>query len=502
MAGAFLASFVFDVNVIFIILAAALAGVGKTLWLRQKGRARHDLCAAVFQLSAGGAVQHRAAAMRAMPLIQAQVVAGPRHGCTMAEFTNLVTIAEMTPGPIAVNSATFVGIRIAGVPGRRGGHAWVHLPGAYSGVCAGVCVPALQKRPGAGRRAELPAPGGGGADCGGGPLPCWARRCPGGAAPAPGNVQWAAAALFCAALVLLRWRKWNPILVMCLCGAASLALGACGPCARVASANRETAAGAAGRRARPAAIALRPWRPVRARRWRRPRVASAHGRAAAQLLRRWAGHGPQRWRKAKLPGAAPSRPDEGRSLSLGKASAFTRLFSAPGAWPEAPPCGAPPRFPACLCSSQLVHLRGFVQKRISLRPHRHTARPHEAGFVWPCCPYQHACVAHLCPSSSCLPRPPPFPARAQRARCAAVLPGAQLVLPGLSVRPVSAKSISLFAISPAPLLRRMACRPCCFIMPRFARRRQGGRVTKMQAHVFCVLFARCAWRAVTVIRKV
>lgn len=50
----------------------------------------------------------------------------------------------------------------------------------------------------------------------------------GGAAPAAGNVQWAAAALFCAAFVLLRWRKWNPILVMCLCGAASLALGLTG----------------------------------------------------------------------------------------------------------------------------------------------------------------------------------------------------------------------------------------------------------------------------------
>lgn len=37
MAGAFLASFVFDVNVIFVILAAALAGVGKTLWHKWKG---------------------------------------------------------------------------------------------------------------------------------------------------------------------------------------------------------------------------------------------------------------------------------------------------------------------------------------------------------------------------------------------------------------------------------------------------------------------------------
>lgn len=36
---------------------------------------------------------------------------------TMAEFSDLTTIAEMTPGPIAINAATFVGIKIAGIPG-------------------------------------------------------------------------------------------------------------------------------------------------------------------------------------------------------------------------------------------------------------------------------------------------------------------------------------------------------------------------------------------------
>ena len=35
----------------------------------------------------------------------------------MPEFTDLVTISQMTPGPIAINSATFVGIKIAGIPG-------------------------------------------------------------------------------------------------------------------------------------------------------------------------------------------------------------------------------------------------------------------------------------------------------------------------------------------------------------------------------------------------
>ena len=52
----------------------------------------------------------------AMPLIQGQVVQG--HGwLSMSEFTDLITISQMTPGPIAVNSATFVGIKIAGIPG-------------------------------------------------------------------------------------------------------------------------------------------------------------------------------------------------------------------------------------------------------------------------------------------------------------------------------------------------------------------------------------------------
>ena len=43
----------------------------------------------------------------AMPLIQSLVVDG-KGWLTMAEYTDLLTIAEMTPGPIAVNSATFV----------------------------------------------------------------------------------------------------------------------------------------------------------------------------------------------------------------------------------------------------------------------------------------------------------------------------------------------------------------------------------------------------------
>lgn len=52
----------------------------------------------------------------AMPLIQNQVVQ-LHPWLTQSEFTDLITISQMTPGPIAVNSATFVGTRIAGMPG-------------------------------------------------------------------------------------------------------------------------------------------------------------------------------------------------------------------------------------------------------------------------------------------------------------------------------------------------------------------------------------------------
>ncbi len=49
----------------------------------------------------------------AVGLIREQIV--ENHALlTMAEFSDLITVAEMTPGPIAVNAATFVGMRIAG----------------------------------------------------------------------------------------------------------------------------------------------------------------------------------------------------------------------------------------------------------------------------------------------------------------------------------------------------------------------------------------------------
>ncbi|MBR3504497.1 MAG: chromate transporter [Clostridia bacterium] len=52
----------------------------------------------------------------AMPLIQNQVV-DIHPWLSMAQFADIMAIAEMTPGPIAINAATFVGIRVAGLAG-------------------------------------------------------------------------------------------------------------------------------------------------------------------------------------------------------------------------------------------------------------------------------------------------------------------------------------------------------------------------------------------------
>ncbi len=49
----------------------------------------------------------------AMPLIEHQVV-DLHSWLSMSQFADIVIIAEMTPGPIAINAATFVGTKVAG----------------------------------------------------------------------------------------------------------------------------------------------------------------------------------------------------------------------------------------------------------------------------------------------------------------------------------------------------------------------------------------------------
>ncbi len=52
----------------------------------------------------------------ALPLIENQVI-DVHKWLSLAEFADLITISQMTPGPIALNAATFVGTRVGGLFG-------------------------------------------------------------------------------------------------------------------------------------------------------------------------------------------------------------------------------------------------------------------------------------------------------------------------------------------------------------------------------------------------
>jgi len=54
--------------------------------------------------------------LAALPLIQQEIVE-KQAWISLNDFTDLISIAQMTPGPIGINSATFVGINLQGILG-------------------------------------------------------------------------------------------------------------------------------------------------------------------------------------------------------------------------------------------------------------------------------------------------------------------------------------------------------------------------------------------------
>ncbi len=158
----------------------------------------------------------------AMPLIQAQVI--DRYGwLSTRDFTDLVTISQMTPGPIAVNAASFVGNLVGGIPGAVFATLGVILPScifvtvlAYlynkyrnltlmQGILGFLRPTVVALIFVAGLNILLPAIFTGGTF-----------------ALTPGNIDIRIVIYFIAALIALRKFKVGPIKVMVACGAAEL----------------------------------------------------------------------------------------------------------------------------------------------------------------------------------------------------------------------------------------------------------------------------------------
>jgi len=73
-----------------------------------------------------------------VPLINDQMTS---HGwMTLQELADILAIAEMTPGPLGLNCATFAGARTAGVPGAVIATIGVLMPALSVCMAAAVCL--------------------------------------------------------------------------------------------------------------------------------------------------------------------------------------------------------------------------------------------------------------------------------------------------------------------------------------------------------------------------
>lgn len=145
-----------------------------------------------------------------------------RGWLSMTEFSDLITISEITPDPIAINSATFVGTRVAGLPGAISATLGFITPPfivvsllyiiyrkyrkltVMQGILRGLRPTIVALIASAGLSILI--------------LTLWGE---GGASPASTDVL--ACIIFAASLaVLKKWRP-NPIFVILGCGAAGLA---------------------------------------------------------------------------------------------------------------------------------------------------------------------------------------------------------------------------------------------------------------------------------------
>ena len=156
----------------------------------------------------------------AMPLIEAQAV--DTYGwLTAEEFSTLVTIAEMTPGPIAVNAATFVGTRVAGFVGAVVATMGCILPSCVIVSLLAILyrrygrMPIIQKVLGSLRPIVVSLIASAGISI------LLTVLFPNGAVSLDGT-NLLGGALFIGSFIALRRLKWNPILTMLLSGGLNL----------------------------------------------------------------------------------------------------------------------------------------------------------------------------------------------------------------------------------------------------------------------------------------
>ncbi len=155
-----------------------------------------------------------------IPLIQ-QYIVDTQQWITFRELTDILTISQMTPGPIAVNTATFVGTRIAGFAGALAATLGCILAGVllsatlyylfrkYSGIDGVTDVLSGLRASSVGLIASSACT-------------ILLIALTGTAQPQNVSIDLTTAMIFVLSLFLLRKFKMNPMIVMLLCGAAGV----------------------------------------------------------------------------------------------------------------------------------------------------------------------------------------------------------------------------------------------------------------------------------------
>ncbi len=158
----------------------------------------------------------------ALPLIEEQVTR-ENAWLTVGELTDLITISQMTPGPIAINSASFIGARIAGV----GGAVVATLGCILPSLIIVVSFALLYKKFGSLRLVDAalrflrPAVVG---MIAASALTIIRASWFVAESPAGGNVDFCSVVLFIICLYFLRFYRANPIKVMCFSGITGYAV--------------------------------------------------------------------------------------------------------------------------------------------------------------------------------------------------------------------------------------------------------------------------------------
>lgn len=152
--------------------------------------------------------------LSAVALIQAEIV--DRLGWLTAEtLVDIMAVAEMTPGPIAVNAASFVGMRLYGIPGAVLATTACILPGGLISYLISRANRRLRENARWQYSLKILRAAVVGVVVNGGLVVLRNALCPGGGGPDP-----LAVLLFCAGL--LCYRRWNrsPVIFMLITGAA------------------------------------------------------------------------------------------------------------------------------------------------------------------------------------------------------------------------------------------------------------------------------------------